>query len=275
MHRIRNPAYRFTCTEGSNPSLSASKSMFMALSRFFCNWHTIKHINILLHALRTNAISCVFQQRNLACFANRSPNHPSLMDKEPRDKMPKNKRDINMSRISACFISFGILFLMTACSSTNTSLRAKEKQYSQEQINESFNTLTRCTDLAKNAKIKANCFLDFYYRTDEILIDSDPDKVPSLNAARKFYTLYTNIAIGKTDQRLESSEVLKVTTELKAELSRSREDARRQSNMEFAADQQRRMQMMQEAARLLSTPQPKTLTCNPQPNGVGTYCVEN
>jgi hypothetical protein len=24
MHRIRNPAYRFSCTEGSNPSLSAS-----------------------------------------------------------------------------------------------------------------------------------------------------------------------------------------------------------------------------------------------------------
>ena len=25
MHRIRNPAYRFTCTEGSNPSLSAKQ----------------------------------------------------------------------------------------------------------------------------------------------------------------------------------------------------------------------------------------------------------
>ena len=31
MHRIRNPAYRFSCTEGSNPSLSA-KTLAPALS---------------------------------------------------------------------------------------------------------------------------------------------------------------------------------------------------------------------------------------------------
>jgi hypothetical protein len=168
-----------------------------------------------------------------------------------------------MSRVSASIILFGILFLVSACSSTNTNSIARANQHIQEQINESFSTLTSCTDLAKNAKTKANCFLDFYYRTDEILSDSHPDKGPSLNAATKFYTLYSNIAIGKTDQRLESSEALKITTELKAELSRSREDARRQSNVEYAADQQRRIQMMQEAARLLSTPQSNVRTCAP------------
>jgi hypothetical protein len=180
-----------------------------------------------------------------------------------------------MSRDSASKFLLVILFLISACSSTNTSSNAREAQLRQEKINESFNTLTSCTDLAKNAKIKANCFLDFYYRTDSILSDSDPDKGPSLNAARKFYTLYSNISIGRIDQRLESSETLKISTELKAELSQSRANARQQSNIDAVADQQRRIQMLNEAARLLSTPQPRTMSCQPQPNGVGTYCVEN
>ena len=35
MHRIRNPAYRFSCTEGSNPSYSAKSP---GLRGFFVAW---------------------------------------------------------------------------------------------------------------------------------------------------------------------------------------------------------------------------------------------
>ena len=63
MHRIRNPAYRFTCTEGSNPSLSASYLIKTPLTGRFCFLHTIKHINKCLPVfdalLLVEAILCI------------------------------------------------------------------------------------------------------------------------------------------------------------------------------------------------------------------------
>ncbi len=38
---------------------------------------------------------------------------------------------------------------------------------------------------------------------------------------------------------------------------------------------QQAQQNMDAVDKALKGPQPKTMTCYPQPNGVGTYCVEN
>ena len=38
---------------------------------------------------------------------------------------------------------------------------------------------------------------------------------------------------------------------------------------------QQAQQNMDSVDKALKGPQPKTMTCYPQPNGVGTYCVEN
>ncbi len=51
MHRIRNPAYRFSCTEGSNPSYSAKWPRFPGL---FCicpalgEWPDMKTLIVLM-----------------------------------------------------------------------------------------------------------------------------------------------------------------------------------------------------------------------------------
>ena len=45
MHRIRNPAYRFSCTEGSNPSLSASYQVKTTILGRFCFLPTNSPIN--------------------------------------------------------------------------------------------------------------------------------------------------------------------------------------------------------------------------------------
>jgi hypothetical protein len=148
-----------------------------------------------------------------------------------------------------------LLILMTACSSTNP----KEAQRQQEQQKKILSDGDECIAAAKKATDKAQCFHRMYLATDRVVSDSDPDKLPSMNALRQFYTLYVNISIGKVDPRLETSEMLRITTELQREIDL----ARQQSNLARAADQQRRTQMMQEAARLLSTPQSNVRTCTP------------
>jgi hypothetical protein len=58
MHRIRNPAYRFSCTEGSNPSLSADNQLiqFNQSQNYFADshgWHCLPNWRNIARESRT------------------------------------------------------------------------------------------------------------------------------------------------------------------------------------------------------------------------------
>ena len=83
MHRIRNPAYRFTCTEGSNPSLSAKCQATMGLSGPVLHFpHNFPHTLSLIY--RTNqllgvqvfALPCASSISSLA-DPHRTPDYPN------------------------------------------------------------------------------------------------------------------------------------------------------------------------------------------------------
>ena len=63
MHRIRNPAYRFTCTEGSNPSLSAKQfNEYASHEAFLFCIHTSTHRTLPCRLCRFSGFGARFDR---------------------------------------------------------------------------------------------------------------------------------------------------------------------------------------------------------------------